>query len=167
MRLHEKSWDKKIQIFCLKTVYFEILTFCCFEIVQLRFRFSQLTHRMENVPKKKKVEILIYSHIFQIWLWWSTARLARLIETGRNSNTKKRIAKWLYEYAYGVCSYFRGQVSKFYFTCYSLPITLPWNAVNTSLIFKNKALLSGVTKKITQTLKSQKEKRNEKKKRKK
>jgi len=54
---------KNIQIFCLKTVHFEILNFCCFEIVQLRFSFSQLTHRMENVSKKKKVDILIYSHI--------------------------------------------------------------------------------------------------------
>lgn len=41
--------------FKFKTVDFEISN-CCFAIFQsLRFRLSQLTHRLENAPKKSKL----------------------------------------------------------------------------------------------------------------
>lgn len=115
---------------------------CCFAVFQsIRFRFFQLTHRLKNVHwRKKKLRfsyILTHSGAGCEEAEQSTPDLEELEE----SNTKKRIRMFFFEYAHGAFSYFQGQISKlsfkFCFACYSFPL-ISCSPVNMGISFINK-----------------------------
>lgn len=116
----------------------QCILFCSISIYKIQL-FSVNT-QTEKCTFKKKVEI--YSHTFWRWLWGCRAKHTRLGETRRDSNTKKRIRMFFFEYAHDAFSYFQGQISKlsfkFCFAGYSFPF-ISWSPVSTGISFVNRA----------------------------
>lgn len=93
--------------------------------------------------KKKSWDSHIFSHILELVVR-KHSKAHRLVEAGRDSNAKKKIANWFFEYAHDTFTYFEGQVKiilKFCFACYAFPFTYSWTAKNTVTRFINKVYI--------------------------